>query len=152
MQIAIPASLEREFFRKLNAVVEPAVRFGVGSPRLAPAGLIVLESTGFKSGQKRRTPLTAVKLGPYVIVSTVRGERSFWVKNLRKRPRVRYWRGGREHEARAFVLAPGKPYRRPASLPPLMALLARRLHRLTRRGWAIAILSPVGTAAEPSAE
>ena len=143
MQFAIPASVEREFFRRLNAVVEPAVRFGVGSPRLAPAGLIVLESTGFKSGLKRRTPLTAVKLGPYVIVSTVRGERSFWVRNLRKRPRVRYWRGGREHETRAFVLAPGKPFRRPASLPPLMALLAKRLHGLTRRGWAIAILSPV---------
>ena len=90
---------------------------GIGSPRLLPAGLIVLESIGFKSGQARRTPLVAMKLGPHVLVATVRGERSFWVKNLRKKPQVRFWRGGREHQARAFVLAPGKAFRRPASLP-----------------------------------
>jgi deazaflavin-dependent oxidoreductase (nitroreductase family) len=123
--------------------VEPAVRHGIGSPRLLPAGLVVLESTGFKSGQQRRTPLVALGLGKYLLVATVRGERSFWVKNLRKQPRVRYWRGGREKQARAFVLAPGKAFRRPASLPPLLAELAARLNPLTRQGWAFAILSPV---------
>ena len=143
MAFAIPASLEREFFRKLNAVVEPAVRFGIGSPRLAPAGLIVLESTGFKSGARRRTPLSAVKLGPYILVATARGDRSFWVKNLRKQPRVRYWRGGCEREARAFVLAPGKPFRPPKSLSPRVVAAARRLNALTRQGWAFAILSPL---------
>ena len=142
MQFAIPASLEREFFRRLNAVVEPAVRFGIGSPRLAPAGLIVLESTGFKSGIKRRTPLSALKLGPYVVVMTARGNRSFWVKNLRKQSKVRYWRGGREHMARAFVLAPGKPFRPPKYLSPRLVAATRRLNRLTRQGWAFAILSP----------
>jgi len=30
--------LEREFFRRLNAVVEPAVGKGLGSPRIAVAG------------------------------------------------------------------------------------------------------------------
>ncbi len=48
--------LEREFFRMLNRVVEPAVRKGIGSPRFVPGGLILLESTGHKSGQTRRTP------------------------------------------------------------------------------------------------
>ncbi|MCB1848305.1 MAG: hypothetical protein KDI04_13230, partial [Halieaceae bacterium] len=55
--------LEREFFRMLNRVVEPAVRKGVGSPRFLPAGLIVLETVGFKTGAKRRTPLVATRLG-----------------------------------------------------------------------------------------
>ena len=41
--------LEREFFRMLNRVVEPAVRRGIGSPRFVPGGLILLESVGFKS-------------------------------------------------------------------------------------------------------
>ena len=142
MTFALPARFEREFFRRLNAVVEPAVRFGIGSPRLAPAGLVVLESTGFKSGVKRRTPLTALKLGPYLVVTTVRGDRSFWVKNLRKQARARYWRGGREVAARAFVLAPGKPFRAPKYLPPTVVAAARKLNSLTRQGWAFAILTP----------
>ncbi|MDJ0879124.1 MAG: nitroreductase/quinone reductase family protein [Halieaceae bacterium] len=142
MDLALPASFEREFFRRLNSVVEPAVRCGIGSPRLLPAGLIVLESIGFKSGQARRTPLVATKLGPHILVATVRGERSFWVKNLRKQPRVKFWRGGREHDAKAFVLAPGKAFRRPASLPAYLQELTARLQPLTRQGWAFAILSP----------
>ena len=145
MDLAIPTAWEREFFRRLNAVVEPAVRCGIGSPRLVPAGLVVLESTGFKSGLSRRTPLVSMKIGEHLLVATGRGERSFWVKNLRKTPRTRYWRGGREQEAKAFVLAPGKPFRRPKSMPGWLADLASRLQPLTRRGWAFAILTPVKT-------
>jgi hypothetical protein len=48
--------LEKTIFRALNAVVEPAVRKGIGSPRFSPAGLIVLETTGFKSGQPLQPP------------------------------------------------------------------------------------------------
>ncbi len=134
--------LEREFFRKLNAVVEPAVRKGVGSPRIAPAGLIVLESVGFKTGQLRRTPLLAMRLGNYVFVSTVRGERSFWVKNLQKHPRTHFFRGGRRHEARAFVVAPGKQYRRPKSLPPVLGKLTDAFAQYAPPGWALAVLIP----------
>ena len=137
------SQLEREFFRKLNAVVEPAVRKGVASPRIAPAGLVVLESTGFKSGQTRRTPLLAMRLGTCVFVTTVRGERSFWVKNLQKTPLTRYFRGGREHDTKAFVIAPGKRYQRPKSLPPLIAWLADTFAERAPRGWAMAVLMPV---------
>lgn len=137
------SKLEREFFRRLNAVVEPAVRKGVASPRIAPAGLIVLESTGFKSGQIRRTPLAAMRLGKYVFVSTVRGERSFWVKNLQKQPRTRYFRGGREHETKAFVIAPGKRYARPKSLPPLIGKLTDAFAERAPEDWALAVLMPL---------
>ena len=77
-------TLEREFFRMLNRVVEPAVRKGVGSPRFVPGGLIVLETVGFKTGITRRTPLVATRLHRHVIVATYRAERSFWLKNLPK--------------------------------------------------------------------
>jgi len=135
--------LEREFFRMLNAVVEPAVRRGLGSPRFVPGGLIVVESTGFKTGTIRRTPLFATRLRGYVLVCTARGERSFWVKNLRKKPRTRYYLGGKPREARAFVLAPGKRYRRPASLPPAIGRVTDFLAPYTRAGWAFAVLAPV---------
>ncbi|MEP5763308.1 MAG: nitroreductase/quinone reductase family protein [Halieaceae bacterium] len=143
MSVKIPASVEREFFRRLNSVVEPAVRFGVASPRFAPAGLIVLETIGFKSGLERRTPLVAVRFGDHVIAGTVRGERSFWVKNLRKRSRVRFWRGGKERQARAFVMAPGKHYRRPERLSGLMGRVTDSLTALTDEGWAFVVLSPL---------
>ncbi len=87
--------LEREFFRKLNAVVEPAVRRGLGSPRIAPAGLIVLESVGFKTGQVRRTPLAGrAPRGNMCLSARCAVERSFWVRNLQKQPRTRFYRGG----------------------------------------------------------
>ena len=95
--------LEREFFRMLNRVVEPAVMRGIGSPRFVPGGLILLETIGFKSGARRRTPLVAIRLGGYVFVSTVRGDRSFWVKNLVKKPRVQYYLGGKPRQAKAFI-------------------------------------------------
>lgn len=67
------AKLEQAVFRRLNAVVEPAVRSGIGSTTLAPASLIVLETVGSKSGLRRRTtPLWSIKLGRYRVVSTAR--------------------------------------------------------------------------------
>ena len=134
--------IEREFFRMLNRVVEPAVRLGVGSPRFVPGGLIVLETKGFRTGNKRRTPLVAIRLKKYVLVVTARGERSFWVKNLQKQSLVRYWLGGRERQAKAFVMAPGKRYRRPRSLPRAIGRVTDILAPYTRAGWAFAVLAP----------
>jgi len=45
--------------RRLNARVESRIRFGFASPGILPAGLIVLETTGRRSGQVYRTPLLA---------------------------------------------------------------------------------------------
>lgn len=133
--------LEQSFFRALNQVVEPAVRRGIGAPWLAPVGLIVLETRGFKSGLPRRTPLLAFRAGDYVIVSTGRGQRSFWVKNLRKRPNATLFMNGRERKVRAFVMAPDKRYRRPAAVPEWVGRLLDGLSTLTRSGWSLALLT-----------
>jgi hypothetical protein len=53
---------EAEFFRTLNALGESAVRAGCGSPGLFPVGMVVLETTGAKSGLPRRVPLLATVL------------------------------------------------------------------------------------------
>ena len=55
---------EQQFFRRINGVVEPLVSRGVGSPSWTLASLIVLESSGLKSGQTRRTPRWSFRLGP----------------------------------------------------------------------------------------
>ena len=135
-------SIETEFFRMLNRVVEPMVRAGFGSPRIVPSGLIVLEAEGRKSGRRIRSPLAATRIGSHVIVGTYRGDRSQWVKNLAAQPQTRYWLGGRVREARAFVIHEGKRFRVPKSLPPHMKAVVRFLAPYRRAGWAFAVLSP----------
>ena len=133
------SKLERQLFRRINAVVEPAVRRGLGSSGLAPASLIVLETRGFKTGKQRRTPLWSLGLGRYRLVSTVRGNRSFWVKNLQQDPNVTFYLGGRQRRSEALVFAPDQPAQ-PSTRAPRG--LARCLTSLTRNGWAFAVLLP----------
>ncbi len=126
----------------LNRVVEPMVRAGVGSPRLAPSGLIVLEAEGRVSGRRIRSPLAATRIGNHVVLGTFRGNRSAWIRNLAAQPRTRYWLGGKVRDARAFVMYEGKRFRVPKSLPPHMQTVVRFLSPYTKAGWAFAVLSP----------
>ena len=135
-------SFEVEFFRKLNRIVEPLVRAGVGSPRIAPSGFIVLETRGRKSGRLRRSPLTATRIGHHVFVGTFRGDRSQWFRNLAAEPRTRFWLGGRVRETRAFVMHKDKRFRVPQSLPAPLQGVVRILAPYTKKGWAFAVLSP----------
>jgi deazaflavin-dependent oxidoreductase (nitroreductase family) len=136
----IRQKLERNFFRGLNTFVEPAVRKGVLSPRCAPVGLIVLESTGYKSGALRNTPLLATHIGDYVLVSTGRAKRSFWVRNLQKQPNVSFHLGGKVKKAKSYVITPEEDFQTPKSLPPIVAAAARMLARRGGEGWAFALL------------
>lgn len=135
-------SVEVEFFRTLNRVVEPMVRAGIASPRIAPGGFIVLETLGRKSGRLRRSPLAATRIGNHVLVGTFRGGRSQWVRNLAAHPRTRFWLGGKPREARAFVMHEGKRFRVPRSLPVPLQRVVCFLAPYTREGWAFAVLSP----------
>ena len=135
-------SFEVEFLRTLNRVVEPIVRVGFGSPRIAPTGLIVLETRGRKTGQRRRMPLAAARIGHHVLLATFRGNRSQWVRNLAAEPRTRFWLGGTERQARAFVMHAGKRFRVPKSLPMPLQRVVRVLAPYTKAGWAFAVLSP----------
>jgi deazaflavin-dependent oxidoreductase (nitroreductase family) len=147
----VERSFEVEFFRSLNRVVEPLVRVGVGSPRIAPTGLIVLETRGRRTGQRRRSPLAATRIGHHVLVATFRGDRSQWVQNLAAEPRTRFWLGGRARDARAFVMHPGKRFRVPKSLPASLQRVVRLLAPYTKAGWAFAVLSPpTGKARRPT--
>ncbi|MEH6556874.1 MAG: nitroreductase/quinone reductase family protein [Oceanicoccus sp.] len=134
--------LEREFFRMLNRIVEPAVRMGFGSPRFVPSGLIVLETKGFKSGLLRRTPLAATRLQGHVFISTARGEKSLWVKNLRQQPSVTYHLAGKPRNADAIVISSGNIEHRPDDLPVAIARIIDFLVPYTHAGWAFAVLSP----------
>ena len=135
-------SVEQRVFRKMNAVVEPSVRSGIASPPRMPGALIVLESIGFKTGKKRRTPLLSFRFGRFRVISTVRGNRSFWVKNLLNQPRVDYFLGGKLRSAHALVLMDGKSVSRTGKLSGLLAPLVVCLSAWARNGVAIVVLTP----------
>jgi deazaflavin-dependent oxidoreductase (nitroreductase family) len=133
---------ESELFRALNALVEPAVRAGCGAPGLLPTGMVVLETTGVKSGQPRRVPLLATLFDGCVFVSTVRGARSQWVKNLRACPELRYWVAGREHRGLARVFAPGTPFPATGGLPAFArAAVENLLLPAALFGWTFAVIA-----------
>jgi len=138
--------LEADFFRGLNQIVEPLVRAGFGAPVLFPAGAIVIETLGRKSGNLSNVPLTAALVGDLVVVSTVR-RRSNWLKNLAAHPEVKYWLGGREREAIAFAIGPGiegnERAETVAELPQRVSCLASALKQHSAMfGTAFAILMP----------
>jgi deazaflavin-dependent oxidoreductase (nitroreductase family) len=135
-------NIEREFFRGLNFVVEPLVRSGIASPTFTPTSLILLETTGFKSGLKRRTPLLALRLGKYTLVSTGRGKRSFWVKNLQRDPHVDYYLGGRARGSLAHVMASGTRNDPPKTFPLVIKKIAEILRNNAPEGWVFVILAP----------
>lgn len=96
------ADLSRQAFRALNRVVVPAVKRGIGSPLPVGIGLVVLETTGRKSGLPREVPLVAARLGDTVMTSTVR-PRSLWTRNVEATPEVAMWVGGRRRDGSAHV-------------------------------------------------
>ncbi len=100
------ADFTRTAFRTLNSVVLPTVKAGIGSPFPIGAGLVVLETTGRKSGKPRQVPLVATRCGKRVDVSTVRGD-SLWIKNLQANPKASVWVGGRKRTATATSIEPG---------------------------------------------
>jgi deazaflavin-dependent oxidoreductase (nitroreductase family) len=135
-------SLETELFRVLNRLVEPRLRAGCAAPRLAPGGLVLVEIRGRTTGRTIRVPLAATRIQGHVVVSTFRGRRSQWVRNLLASPEVRVWSDGRARRFRAVVLAPGHRPPRTAGLPPVLRWVLSFLAPYTYAGWAFAVLAP----------
>ena len=134
-------NLQNDFFTGVNQIAEPLIRAGFGNPTFLPAGLIVVETTGRKTGRKINLPVLASRFGDFVVFSTVRSN-SQWVKNLSARPEVRYWLAGRPIEAQAFVLTPDLE-QLPDTIPSNAACLAQLLHLQSRLlGISFAILTP----------
>ena len=138
--------LQSDFFRGLNQFVEPLVRAGLGAPVLFPAGAIVVETLGRKSGRRLSVPLVAALVGDLVVVSTVR-RRSNWLRNLSEHPDVKYWLGGRERQATAFAIGPG--IEAPEELPQRVRCLVDVLRQHSSLfGTGFAILMPRGSLSE----
>jgi deazaflavin-dependent oxidoreductase (nitroreductase family) len=136
------ATVERLAFSTLNAFVEPLVRAGVGGPLLLPFGAIVLETTGRKSGELRRTPLLASVAGQALVVATFRADRSNWMKNLKVNPRAAWWASGNRASGTASIFA-GDAWPEASAIPAEFRTCAETSWRaLANLGWAVAVLEP----------
>jgi deazaflavin-dependent oxidoreductase (nitroreductase family) len=138
-----PRTVETQFFRLLNQLIEPRVRAGWASPRFVPGGLIVLETTGRRTGRRMRVPLAAIRVDGHIVVSTFRGGRSQWVKNAAADPHVRYWLRGSPRKARAHVITRQRGLSSRTKLPSAVRWLVRSMVPYTYAGWAFAVLAPM---------
>ena len=98
----MPCAFVQTGFRALNTVLLPAVRAGFAAPLPVGLGLVIVETTGRKSGVTRSVPVVAFRAGETVTVSTVRGN-SQWLANLEATPAAAVWRNGARREATANV-------------------------------------------------
>jgi deazaflavin-dependent oxidoreductase (nitroreductase family) len=125
------SQFETDLFSGLNSVVVPYLRAGFGTPGPCANGVILLETTGRKSGRIINVPLMAASFGDLVVVSTVRARRAQWIRNVVVNPEVRFWLHGRARKARAFVIGDGARAETRGLMPLRVRALSSMLHPLT---------------------
>ncbi len=79
-----PFAFSRWFHRLSNIFVAPQFRL-----LPMPRGFVLLTVTGRRSGKPRRRPVRAIRQGDTFYAVAVLGERSDWLRNVRKDPAVR---------------------------------------------------------------
>jgi deazaflavin-dependent oxidoreductase (nitroreductase family) len=77
----------------------------------------LLETTGRKSGEPRRTPLGGKLVGDEFWLVSEFGERSQYVRNIKADPRVRVRLRGRWHSGTAHLVPDDDPHARLRELP-----------------------------------
>jgi deazaflavin-dependent oxidoreductase (nitroreductase family) len=77
----------------------------------------LLETTGRKSGQPRRTPLGGSRDGDEFWFVSEFGEKSQYVQNIKANPNVRVRLGGKWHNGTAHLVPADDPHERLRSLP-----------------------------------
>jgi deazaflavin-dependent oxidoreductase (nitroreductase family) len=96
-------------------LVNPIVRWLL-ERGLAGRSAALLETTGRKSGQPRRTPVGNGLRGEHFWIVTEHGRRAAYVKNIQANPRVRVKVGRRWYEGTAHVLEDDDPRERMRTL------------------------------------
>jgi deazaflavin-dependent oxidoreductase (nitroreductase family) len=108
--------------RLLNPVVRAASRAGLPLP-----GVVILETTGRKSGEPRRVPVGKALDGDTLWVIAEHGRRASYVRNIEAQPRVRVRLGRDWRTATARVLPDDDWRERQRQLPNRLNSAAVRL-------------------------
>jgi deazaflavin-dependent oxidoreductase (nitroreductase family) len=106
--------------RRMSGRVAGLVRAGRG-----PAGVVlVLTTTGRKSGLRRETPLQYEQVGEDYYIASARGPRADWFRNLQANPRVEVEVQGKRFAALA------EPVTDPLRIADFLALRLERHPRM----------------------
>ena len=115
-----------------NRLVNPVVRRAIERGVLTPAWAL-LETTGRRSGQPRRTPVGNGLRGEHFWIVTEHGWSADYVKNIQAEPRVRVKVGDAWQTGTAHILPDEDPYerlrwlRRPVNDAALLAVGTEQL-------------------------
>jgi deazaflavin-dependent oxidoreductase (nitroreductase family) len=85
----------------------------------------LLETTGRKSGEPRRTPLGGSRVGNQFWFVSEFGEKSQYVKNIKANPNVRVRLRGKWHNGTAHLVPDDDPRERLKSLPQFNSMGVR---------------------------
>jgi deazaflavin-dependent oxidoreductase (nitroreductase family) len=124
----VPADCKRRFVRALQVhVLNPPVR-ALAARGLAPS-VALLETTGRRSGEPRRTPVTnGLQRGTDTFwLVAEHGRKAGYVRNIEADPRVRVRVGRRWRSGVAHVLDDDDPIARQRVLPRLNSIAVRTL-------------------------
>jgi deazaflavin-dependent oxidoreductase (nitroreductase family) len=106
-------------------VVSLIQRYALNPPARLVAGMLpgwaLVETTGRRTGRRRRTPVGCRRRGTTVWIVSEHGLRSGWVSNLQADPRVRVRVGGRWRSGTATLMPQDDPRRRLRSINPVNA-------------------------------
>jgi deazaflavin-dependent oxidoreductase (nitroreductase family) len=108
--------------RLLNPFVRAAANAGLPLP-----GIVILETTGRRSGEPRRTPVGKAVVGDSVWVIAEHGRRASYVRNIEANPRVRVRIGRDWRTGTARLLPDDDPLERQRRLPNRINSAAVRL-------------------------
>jgi deazaflavin-dependent oxidoreductase (nitroreductase family) len=99
----------------------------VANPVARRLPLTLLETTGRKTGQPRRTPVGGRLVGNQFWLVSEHGEHSQYVRNIKANPRVRVRIGGRWRTGTAHLLPDDDPVQRLRGLPRLNSAAVRAM-------------------------
>ena len=106
--------------RLFNPLVKAATNAGVALP-----GIAILETTGRKSGQPRRTPLGFSLDGDTCWIVAEHGRRAGYVRNIEADPRVRIKLGRRWRTGTAHLMPDDDPRARQRTMRTLNSAVVR---------------------------
>ena len=106
--------------RLFNPLVKAATNAGAALP-----GIVILETTGRKSGQPRRTPVGRFVDGDTCWIVAEHGRKAAYVRNIEAHPGVRVKIGRRWRTGTAHVMPNDDPRARQRRMPAVNAAVVR---------------------------